>query len=359
MLKDRRMYQSAPRAGFLRLGVKEPSSNNPAATKLVEKDHFIFEPASGNASKDKQLLKQFKNIYGDQPKSIRVTFPPAPTQEGYFSIYYKRYGQNKIKCRGDGETAVCFSRDHTQGLEILDDSNPDRLKVKCNGSKCIYQVETPGKKPSCGMVCILNVIIPDIDTLGTFQITTGSWFSAQNLLYFFGLCKNPFGVIVTLNRVPQDIAYQGGKSRTHYILQIETGISFNRLISKARAAVLPSAAAPALPSGDDHDTDAPPIDMDRGPGDDVPGDAPDNPISDAVNAVFNNDHKNTESADLKVSPGTLRRLRAKMEMCYWPEDKVEDVIKKLYAKEILEDLTNTEAEQLTVHIEENPRSNND
>ncbi len=160
-------------------------------------------------------------------------FPPA-SPELFFAQWYKRYGSGALlKCKGDGEIAET-TEEFAKGLEKIGETDRGFIQVVCKGPDCVYQT---GKnefceKPQCAAMAALQVILPELSGIGVWQISTGSYNSIVNinsaLEWLKGLCGRYAMIPLWLMRVPQDIQYEGKKSK-HYILQIDQNISIGEI----------------------------------------------------------------------------------------------------------------------------------
>lgn len=176
-------------------------------------------------------------------------FPPA-SPELFFAQWYKRYGSGALlKCKGDGEVAET-TEEFAAGLEKIGETDRGFIQVVCKGQECPYQ--TGGneycQKPQCSAMAALQVILPELSGIGVWQITTGSYNSIVNinsaLEWLKGLCGRFAMIPITLMRVPQDIAYEGKKSK-HYILQIDHDISIGEIQKFASLTPIERALIPA------------------------------------------------------------------------------------------------------------------
>jgi len=204
--------------GHLRLGIKKISEKT-GKEFPSEVDYFILDPKTPDTKWNESLKEQFRSLYGDKPKSIKIMFPPA-APELFFSQWYKRYGKSTlVKCKGDGETATT-TQAFADGLEKINEDERGFLVVRCLGPECIYQ-----KRNECGRMASLQVILPDLKGLGVWQINTGSYNSIVNINsaidYLKGLTGRYAMLPITLMRVPTDIQHEGKRSK-HYILQVDT-----------------------------------------------------------------------------------------------------------------------------------------
>ncbi len=169
-----------PRLGKIRLGIKKVSQKG--AEYPSEVDYFILDPETPDQKRNDGLVKQFKELYGDKPKRIKIMFPPAST-EIFFAQFYKRYGVGALlKCKGDGEVAET-TEEFSAGLEKIGETERGFIQVVCKGPECPYQKggNEYCDKPQCGTMAALQVILPELSGIGVWQITTGSYNSIVNI----------------------------------------------------------------------------------------------------------------------------------------------------------------------------------
>jgi len=203
-----------PRLGKIRLGIKKVAASGKEYPSEV--DYFILAPQTPVEMENKKLVDEFTKLYGEKPKSIKIMFPVA-NPDVYFPQFYKRYGSSTaLKCKGNGETAVCATEEFAAGLEKIKTDEPG-IGVKCKGKECIYY----GKE--CSEVGVLQVLLPDLPGAGVWQIATGSYNSIVNLNscidYIASACGRAHMIPLTLERREQEIAHDGKKTK-HYILHI-------------------------------------------------------------------------------------------------------------------------------------------
>lgn len=214
-----------------------------------------MDPATGNPARDKQLEDQFKSLYGVKPTRIMIMFPPVD-RDIFFQVFNKRYGSSAmLKCRGDGNGSVgemigeatCAIPEYAQGLEVIGQNEMGQTKVKCFGPDCFYQ-----QSRECHRVGSLQVLLPELDAVGVWQLTTGSYNSIVNMQsaidWLIGMCGRYQMIPVPLIRMPQEIAHneKGKQSKgTHYILQIDLQVSIASL--QKAALIAPEKAMLALP----------------------------------------------------------------------------------------------------------------
>lgn len=246
-----------PRIGRLSLGEKRKSQKN-GAEYPAETEWFTMVPATGDKDRDEKLVKQFKKLYGDKPKSIKVMFPPV-SPDIFFQNFNKRYGTNLLQCKGDSETAKCSLPEYAKGLEVIGTDAMGLTEVVCRGKECPYQKgdEKLGiKAGSCKRIGTLQIILPEIDALGVWQITTSSFNSIVNLNsaldWLTGICGRYSMIPVNLVRIPTETAYiQDGKQKksTHYCMQIDLNVSISEI--QKLAMISPTQSMIALPPPDE------------------------------------------------------------------------------------------------------------
>jgi len=237
-----------PRLGHIRLGIKKVSEKT-GKEYPAEVDYFILDPCTGDEQRNEELKAQFKELYGEKPNAIKIMFPPVDP-EIFFQQWYKRYGSGTLlKCKGNGETAVCALPEFAEGLEVIGKDEMNLTKVKCLGPECIYQ-----KDNSCNRLGALQILLPELSGIGVWQINTGSWNSIVNLNsaldWLKGLCGRFQMIPVTLRRVPTDISYEGKRSK-HYIMQIDLDNINIAQLQKAALVAPEKAMLPALPAPDE------------------------------------------------------------------------------------------------------------
>src|SRR5262245_40522860 len=85
-----------PELGVLRKGAAKPDSGNKPGADLK---HFRFD------SDDADAAKLFKEIYGDEPRSIRVLVPFATVDEN-FEAWREAWTASSLQHRCDGRMTV-------------------------------------------------------------------------------------------------------------------------------------------------------------------------------------------------------------------------------------------------------------
>lgn len=178
-----------PRLGKVRLGIKKVSAKGKEYPTEVE--HFVVTP-------------EVAAIYGEQPMELDIMFP-VNDPEVFFPQSYKLYGGNqKLKCQGDGETAMQWTEDGT-------------VEREC-------PCELLDAKGGCSQRGNLMVLLPKVSLGGVYQLDTGS---IQNIIrinsyidYLEALVGRIAMIPLKIRRVPEKLEHEG-KMNTHYLLQLE------------------------------------------------------------------------------------------------------------------------------------------
>ncbi len=243
-----------PRDGKIRLGIMKKSAKGTEYPSEI--DYFRLDPVAANEDKREELISKFHELYGKEPKSIEIMFPTGEKlADGDWAVFpqnFARYGKGSgLKCKGDGETAVCMSPDFAKGLKVIE--TKDGLPVvECKGKECPYQ-----QNKECTRHATLQVFLPRLKGAGVWQINTSSWNSIVNINSdlehlinvigrFHMLYKASSDTYLRLQRVPTQTTYEG-KAATHYALKIDLGIALSDLtyMAKLEAAEVMAALPPA------------------------------------------------------------------------------------------------------------------
>ncbi len=206
-----------PRLGKIRLGIKKVSQKT-GKEYPAEVDYFILDPSTPSELENKKLIDVFHQLYGDKPKSINIMFPMADTKI-FFQQFYKRYGSTtSLKCKGDGEIAVCSQPEYAKDLKVIGKDELGMTTVECLGKNCPYY-----KFNECSEVGTLQILLPELPGSGVWQITTGSFHSIVEVNscidYIKSMCGRAHMIPLKLERIEQDITYEGKKSK-HWILHV-------------------------------------------------------------------------------------------------------------------------------------------
>lgn len=211
-LTDIRRY---PRLGKLRIGKKSISerSGKEYPDKL---DHFICtdEDADGPTAS----AEAFRAVYGLKPRTLNVMLT-SDDPEIVAPAWYRRYTSYGLACKGDGEHAneseVKGQRNEPTGQMIERDCPCDDYPTKCK------------------QVMNLQVMIPDVEGIGVWQIDTTSFYSITNIYSMMEMIARMnggrvHGIPLKLSVVPKQVQ-PSGKKVTIYCLELNAAVKLGDL----------------------------------------------------------------------------------------------------------------------------------
>lgn len=220
-IKNLSNIRRLPRLGKIHLGVKKVSEKSDKEYPS-EVDYFVVPPA-------------VEEIFGEKPKELRIMFP-VENEEVFFQQWYKRYGYNLLRCKGDGERAMTWDEEKG-GMKTID-CPCDELKTGGN----------------CRRVAILQFMLPEVPGAGVWQISTSSRNSIidlnSSIVYIRGLCGRIRMIPLVLKREPIDITrIENGqpKSGRHYTMKIDLGANISVRDLQLAAQVEPEAVMISAP----------------------------------------------------------------------------------------------------------------
>lgn len=198
-----------PRLGKISLGIKVKNEKDVEYPKEV--DYFVCPP-------------KVEKVYKGEPKELRIMFP-VEDPDVFFQQWYKSYGFNLLKCKGDGDKAFTWDEEHGGMKEV---------PCPCDALK----------KGECKRIGILQFLLPDVPGAGVWQITTSSWNSIVDINSSIDYIKQTCGRIrmipLILKRVETSIQrIEKGKPKKgkHYTLQIDVeNITLRQLQEAAQIA---------------------------------------------------------------------------------------------------------------------------
>lgn len=181
-----------PRIDKIRIGTKN-DRNLPVAL-----DYFL-------------VPDRLKPYVGDQPKELEIMFP-SDDIETNFPHQMKRYGNNVLLCRGNGETGV--------------ETNPK------TGEKKLVDCQTcPFRNNQCKPTGVLRFLLPAVPGLGIYQIDTRGLASIQNIISGMKLLANLTGgrirmipLKLTIEKTPAKYRGEGGALRDTTINALKLNI---------------------------------------------------------------------------------------------------------------------------------------
>lgn len=184
-----------PLLGKIRLGIKKVSQKT-GKEYPTETDYFVCPP-------------EVQAKFGETPKILPVMLP-LENEEMFFRQFYAVYGSNqKIKCIGDGESAERRSDDGK------------KFDVICpHPENCEYGIQN-----KCRARTIIQVVLPDVNMGGVYQISTGSISSDIDIRSGIEMSRHLFGRI---SYVPMILAREekkipdptSGKMQSHWPVKL-------------------------------------------------------------------------------------------------------------------------------------------
>jgi len=216
-----------PRLGKIRLGekVKKAGTNveYPKATP-----YFVLP------DKDEvgELAATMRKIYGDKPNELPIIFP-IEDEDKFASQYYRCYSMTRgLVCKGDGKTCLQTVDTATKVLANRDSKAEDieLQELPCKGRECPHY-----KSNQCREIMMLQFMLPDIPSIGIWQIDTSSVNSIININGAVKLYKGIFGRIsmlpLTLTLKPQEVVSSvDQKKKKVYTLHLEARASLRNML---------------------------------------------------------------------------------------------------------------------------------
>lgn len=257
------------RAGKIRLGqaveTGKSTSWGAAITRPVKLDHFRVDPEDGVTNP--AAAAAFHDVYGDEPKSIRVMLP-GETIDDVLSGAWRLYGANKLKRICDrrvdaiaGEIdpeALCDERTKTGGWDRGKPCVCNTLPATVKNKKG-EDVPNPAR---CALRYTLQVVLPDLPLYGAWQVDTGSVISIGNLMSVLPMLQALRGTLLwaelELALVPVTVQPEGhAQTTTVYVLEpriadtetaeVRPG-TLRHLMANQQRLIGSAGAAPQLPA---------------------------------------------------------------------------------------------------------------
>jgi len=168
------------------------------------------------------LPKELQEVFGDQVKELPIMFP-IENAEVFFQQWYKCYGFNVLRCKGDGAKAMTWDGEEG-GMKTI---------------TCPCEKLDTG---ACRRVAILQFLLPDVKGAGVWQISTTSRNSIidinSSVDYIRGICGRVRMIPLVLKREPiktQRLEKGVPKSGRHYTLKIDVAnVSLRELQAAGR-----------------------------------------------------------------------------------------------------------------------------
>ena len=213
-----------PRLGKIHLGFKDQTKKGaPTAT-----NYFVLP------DKDEvgELAATMRKIYGEKPNELPIIFP-IEDEDKFASQYYRCYSMTRgLVCKGDGKTCLQTVDTSTKALANRD-SKPENIELQelpCKARECQYY-----KANQCREIMMLQFMLPDIPSIGIWQIDTSSVNSIININSAVKLYKGIFGRVsmlpLTLTLKPQDVVSPvDQKKKKVYTLHLEARASLKNML---------------------------------------------------------------------------------------------------------------------------------
>ena len=163
-----------PRLGNIRLGIKKISSRGKEYPSEV--NYFVVPP-------------EVAAVYGENPKELHIIFPSEDV-EMVAPRAYRWYGSKILKCKGNGEVALCYRSELTDGHKLLSGENESGDKHEQVGVKCPCPLL---KSKECSIVLDLMVMLPRVSLGGVYQISTRSINNIRRVDDYLSFLQQTFG----------------------------------------------------------------------------------------------------------------------------------------------------------------------
>lgn len=229
---------SFPQIGVLRKGGEKKDERRPGP----DLKHFRFN------TEDNEAADTFRQVYGDEPRAIRVFVPFATVAEN-FEAWQEEWTAGSLKHRCDGQTCVRW------------------LKPLSSG-KSEYSTEPKPCPGGCKPTGRLKVIIPELKRLAYVTVLTTSIHDIMtiqsNLSALESAREDLRGIPMLLRRSPREISTPNGSGqrvrREKWLISIEAQPSWVELqLTAQQRAALPTGSAqlslPPAPTGDEDEDD--------------------------------------------------------------------------------------------------------
>lgn len=217
-----------PRLGIIRKGA-EKKQGKPGE----DLNYFRFDAP-------KSTLDEVKNLYGEQPSSLRVFLPHHDTPSN-FPCWMEEWFQSKMNRRCDGDNQLIWFNNGAYSKE----------PKPCEGHSC-----------QCKEVGRFQVILPELKRLGYFEVQTHSKWDIlrlnENLEAVYQSLGSLRGVPMVLSRKEREVSIprNGGRAKvTKFLLDIEVESSQEILNSFSNHDVSEVATLPQSESDSTQETD--------------------------------------------------------------------------------------------------------
>lgn len=248
-----------PRVGKVRLGEQLPVIDKQTGeqkmragegvTRPAAIDYFRVDGDDGITSPDSAA--SFREVFGAEPRVLRCQIPGRRIDDVWEGAY-RLYGARKLKQRCDG--VECDVRTATGGWETR--------PCVCR-ERGIFDVPPGGTphKDRCKLGWTLNFLLPEVQGVGVWQVTTGSEISVKRISGWLQMMQALMGDLLMLEfelrLVPEDVAPDGKVKQVWVLEPRAVSASPRELLTSGRPVVaeIPAQAGPVAPPPADDDDD--------------------------------------------------------------------------------------------------------
>ncbi len=204
-----------PRLGMIKLGVRLTKEIKGEEVEYPsEVDYFV-------------VPEEVQKAYGEKPKELRIMFP-SDDIEMIAPRSFKYYRSNRLGCKGNGETALCYRGDLTPSHTLINEADREGSIHEQIGVECVCPLFNNAKK-SCNIVLDLMFMLPDVSLGGIYQISTRSSLNRQRIDDYFEYLMSLVGRIqrlpLLLSREETKTTYINDEDKrvtsTHHILKFD------------------------------------------------------------------------------------------------------------------------------------------
>ena len=231
-----------PRLGVIHLGYKVEMGEGKSRPKAA--DHFVVPP---------DYIEAFTELYGEKPKELDIIFP-SEMDEQFASQWLKGYSRTRgLVCKGDGKTADRMVPVDPKTGELGDDIADRNAKavswttgIKCAHKECSYY-----KGKQCREIMCLQFMLPDIEGLGVWQISTSSINSIINVNSCIAFLRTLTGgkiggIPLKLTIEPQPVTPPDGKTKTVYVLHLRHQGRLSEILAASQKPLMQLLVPPPL-----------------------------------------------------------------------------------------------------------------
>lgn len=219
------------RVGRIRLGEAVDTERNGRTIALPKKVDYLRVDPNDEITLP-EAAASYLATYGPEPKRIKVRLP-GQTPDENLRGGWRKYGTSKLLCQCDGENAD--ERSETGGWM----TGPCFCKAR--------SIPETDKNKHCAWVFSLELVLPDVKTIGIWDIATSSQVSVNRLttsmVTFYEIFGDLRGRDYVLEMFPVKVSPEG---RTQTIYAVDLSI-VDRSQSELMGELMPAPVGGALP----------------------------------------------------------------------------------------------------------------